>query len=183
MSANGIKSEYLSSLEDKFVTASRTVYEMTSAELDVSKFRLHVLEQLINAGRIDLITANRLKLCFQEALTNSLDHGNLELESGWKDEVDENGLDKYTKIRKSRLQDDKFSTRLIFIDAEFDGSRLSVMIKDQGKGFDITKKIKEAKDNQDNHGRGLFLMNRILDEVSYRKGGTEVLLVKNIKTT
>ena len=154
---------------------------MTSADLDVSSFQLHVLEQLSNAGRIDEKTARQIKLCIQEALTNSLDHGNLELESVWKEDIDEQGIDKYTKVRKERLADRQFANRLIFIDADFDGTQLAVMIKDQGKGFDISKKTKEAKDNQDNHGRGLFLLNEILDDISFSKGGTEVLLVKSLK--
>jgi anti-sigma regulatory factor (Ser/Thr protein kinase) len=166
--------------EDRFVTASKTVYEMSSADLDVANFQLHVLEQLTNAERIDKKTANQIKVCIQEALTNSLDHGNLELDSIWKEEIDEEGIDRYSKVRKERLADGRYASRLIFIDAEFDGSKLQVMIKDQGKGFDITKKIKEAKDNQDNHGRGLLLMKEILDKISFSKGGTEVLLVKTI---
>lgn len=175
------RSPQLSNLEDKFVTASKTVYEMASADLNVSNFQLHVLEQLTNAGRIDPKTSKQIKLCFQEALTNSLDHGNLELESVWKEEIDENGIDRYEKIRRERLANSQFGSRLIFIDAEFDGSKLAIVIKDQGKGFDINKKVKEASDNQDNHGRGLFLMKEILDNVTYAKGGTEVLLIKNIK--
>lgn len=180
MPSNSSKVSVSGHLEDKFLTASKAVYEMTSSDLDIASFKLHILDQLTNSGRIDDNTASRIKLCFQEALTNSLDHGNLELESKWKDQLDENGIDLYSKKRQERLADAKYSSRIIFVDAEFDGSKLQIVIKDQGKGFDTNKQIREAAKNMDNHGRGLFLMNKILDQVVYSKGGTEVLLVKKI---
>lgn len=156
-------------------------YEMTCKGVTENSFNLHVLEELINSGEIDQEIGCKIKLCFQEALTNSLDHGNLELESRWKEELDEDGIDRYAKERQRRLDDPEYANKLLFITSNFDGVELAIKIKDQGHGFDFTKERKELRDNKDNHGRGLYIMHEIMDQIVFSKGGTEVLMIKRIE--
>ena len=80
--------------------------------------------------------------------------------------------------RRERIKDPEYGARLIFITTEFDGSRLLIRIKDQGKGFDVAKQKKKSKAELECHGRGLPIMDKVLDELKYSHGGTEVTLVK-----
>lgn len=57
---------------------------------------------------------------------------------------------------------------------------ISIVITDPGQGFDISATVKSAEDatNLTEHGRGILLMRSLMDEVSYRRGGAELLLKK-----
>jgi serine/threonine-protein kinase RsbW len=57
---------------------------------------------------------------------------------------------------------------------------ISVVVEDQGQGFDPnTVPDPTAAENIDNdHGRGIWLMKCMMDEVSFERGGTEVRMRK-----
>jgi len=59
---------------------------------------------------------------------------------------------------------------------------VSVIVKDQGQGFDPNAVLPDptATENIDSElGRGLWLMKRMMDEVSFERGGTEVRMQKS----
>jgi serine/threonine-protein kinase RsbW len=57
---------------------------------------------------------------------------------------------------------------------------ISLVVKDQGQGFDPNAvPDPTAVDNLEGaHGRGLWLMKSVMDEVSFERGGTEVYMRK-----
>ncbi len=68
---------------------------------------------------------------------------------------------------------------------------LVIRVKDRGKGFavdDTIQKVNETNMMKEinyttlkESGRGLFIMQQVMDKVIYNKKGNDVLLVKNIK--
>jgi serine/threonine-protein kinase RsbW len=56
-----------------------------------------------------------------------------------------------------------------------------VVVRDQGPGFepDDVPDPRQEDRLMLHHGRGIFLMRRLLDQVEYRKSGTEVVLLKS----
>lgn len=63
---------------------------------------------------------------------------------------------------------------------EITPSAFRFVIRDPGEGFDTAGVIDEAEDgtNLTQHGRGIYLMRSLMDEVSYRHNGTELRLKK-----
>ncbi|HME32154.1 MAG TPA: ATP-binding protein [Terriglobales bacterium] len=63
---------------------------------------------------------------------------------------------------------------------EIDPSALLITVRDPGPGFDsgMATESTEAGTNVSQHGRGICLMRSLMDEVSYRHGGTELQLRK-----
>jgi serine/threonine-protein kinase RsbW len=61
------------------------------------------------------------------------------------------------------------------------GERVSIVIRDQGAGFDPGAVPDPTRpENLDaEHGRGILMMKTFMDEVYFAKGGTEVHMVKN----
>ena len=60
------------------------------------------------------------------------------------------------------------------------GNGISVVVKDQGQGFD-PRAVPDptAPENLGaEHGRGIWLMKSVMDEVSFERGGTEVRMRK-----
>ena len=61
---------------------------------------------------------------------------------------------------------------------------ITIVIRDSGEGFDTAAAADSTDDgtNLTQHGRGIHLMRNLMDEVSYRHGGSELHL-KKLRTT
>ena len=156
------------------------VFECRVCEFANHFLSLPILERLLGDGRIDLPTQQRLRLAFEEAFANSMEHGSLELDSEWKEQYDESGVDRYTKERKSRLEDPQFSNRLVKVETGYDGHKLVIKISDEGRGFMLSKMRETLLDSPVTtfHGRGLRIIASIMDEVDFDSSGTTITMVK-----
>jgi len=55
-----------------------------------------------------------------------------------------------------------------------------IIVRDPGEGFDpgTIPSCTVGENLYSNHGRGIFLINQLMDEVKFRKNGTEIHMVK-----
>lgn len=62
-----------------------------------------------------------------------------------------------------------------------EAGQVLIIVRDPGKGFDPGKiPSPVVGDNiYSSHGRGIFLINQLMDEVSFEKGGTEIVMRKH----
>ena len=62
------------------------------------------------------------------------------------------------------------------------GKGISLIVSDQGQGFDAPAVADSAATENlaAEHGRGIQLMKLVMDEVSFQRGGTEVLMSKRL---
>ena len=164
------------------VEASVTIESFSSREIAESSYHFPILAQLENAGLLNLNEKLRIQLALQEAIANSLEHGNLELASEWKEEVNSQGLDKFSEIKLARLSDSQYGERIITVVSDFDCSRLLIRITDQGQGFKFPEIISSQKKETTLavFGRGLAIINNAMDEVSYGLEGRQITLIKKI---
>jgi serine/threonine-protein kinase RsbW len=60
---------------------------------------------------------------------------------------------------------------------------VSIVIRDEGQGFDIDKvPDPTAPENiESSHGRGIYLMRTLMDEVRFERGGSVVYMRKSIR--
>ncbi len=95
---------------------------------------------------------NNLKLALVEALTNAMEHGN-----GW----DQN--------------------KLVKVEAKLRRESLEVTIEDQGSGFDFSHCQDPTSDENllSERGRGIFLMQAIMDQVEFTPPGNRVTMTKH----
>ena len=58
-----------------------------------------------------------------------------------------------------------------------------IVVSDPGDGFDPAKVADplHAENLYSDHGRGIFLINRLMDAVEYKRGGTEIHMRKFLK--
>ena len=61
-----------------------------------------------------------------------------------------------------------------------DGRGMLIVVRDPGGGFDPGRIPSPVSGDNlfFDHGRGIFLINRLMDEVEYRGGGTEIWMRK-----
>ena len=65
------------------------------------------------------------------------------------------------------------------------GKEISIIVTDQGKGFDFGKRAGDGltSDPLSEHGRGILLMKAYMDHVHFERGGSEVHMRKLLRTT
>lgn len=141
------------------------------------------VDELHKLGKFDAAAKQRITIALEEAITNSLEHGNLELDSVWKEEINRDGLDRYTSIKKDRLSDPKYSKRKIEVVIIEDDEKICFTIRDEGRGFDLQAVLAAKIGTRTDgvvacSGRGIAIMTDSMDEVTYAQDGREVTLVK-----
>ncbi len=65
------------------------------------------------------------------------------------------------------------------------GNEISIVVTDQGKGFDFGKIVGNGitSDPESEHGRGIQLMKAYMDYVHFERGGSEVHMRRRLRTT
>jgi len=124
-------------------------------EIESTPNNLITVEEFVNYFSVELgldqEKISGLLLAITEATTNAIIHGN-----------------QNNKLKMVRIY--------VFVD----GSNLTIMIKDQGKGFDpsIVPDPTDAENLLKDSGRGLYLMRVYMDGLTYNQTpeGTETIL-------
>ena len=149
-----------------------------SDELEISSLVRHLTDRLVPMGFASANNVGVIARAFHEALINSLDHGNLELESSMKADLftDE---DPYLKVRAARLADPDYAGRIIEVRLALDTERFEVEISDEGKGFDASRltPLPGDSDMAPHFGRGLPLILLVMDEVHFNEKGNQIRMV------
>lgn len=118
----------------------------------------------------------RVGVALEEALANALYHGNLEISSTLKDQDDR----AFYALAKQRRELLPYRDRRIYVDARRGEEQVTVVIRDEGPGFDPST-LPDPTDPENlerAHGRGLLLIRTFMDQVSHNSRGNEITLTK-----
>ncbi len=119
----------------------------------------------------------RIGMAINEAVTNAIIHGNLEVDSGLKDEDEE----LFYHLTAERQFQSPYAERRVRLDAEFTDDRIIVAVTDQGPGFDPNAIDDPCR--QENierlSGRGLLLIRSFMDSVEHNSCGNCISMIKN----
>ena len=124
--------------------------------------------------KADLI---RISVALEEALTNALFHGNLEVSSDLREESDR----AFYELVLQRRHEEPFRDRKVHVTVSLSEGTAKFVIRDEGPGFDpdLLPDPTDSSNLDKLSGRGVMLMMTFLDDVSYNEVGNEVTLVKN----
>jgi CheY-like chemotaxis protein/anti-sigma regulatory factor (Ser/Thr protein kinase) len=118
----------------------------------------------------------RIGIALEEALSNALYHGNLEVDSRLREEGDA----AFYQAVEQRRGLPPYARRRIYVDASFSRREAVFAVRDEGPGFDPAA-LPDPTDpeNLDKaSGRGILLMRTFMDEVHYDETGSAVRMVK-----
>jgi CheY-like chemotaxis protein/anti-sigma regulatory factor (Ser/Thr protein kinase) len=136
----------------------------------------HLQDSVTQMGVCDEADRLRMAIALEEALTNAVFHGNLELSS----ELRDNNPDAYAAQVSERRKSTPFAQRRVHVDARLTRDRAMFVIRDEGPGFDPTK-LPDPLDPEcfdKAGGRGILLMRTFMSEVRFNSTGNEVTLIK-----
>jgi CheY-like chemotaxis protein/anti-sigma regulatory factor (Ser/Thr protein kinase) len=122
----------------------------------------------------------RIGIALEEALLNSVYHGNLEVSSDLRDE----GTLAYKELARARMNEEPYRDRTIEVHVKLTPELARFEIRDEGPGFDPAS-IPNPTDPEyleRPSGRGMLLMRSFMDELTYNEAGNHVTLVKNVSS-
>jgi CheY-like chemotaxis protein/anti-sigma regulatory factor (Ser/Thr protein kinase) len=128
------------------------------------------------SGAFDDQQLTRVGIALDEALTNAMIHGNLEIASELKAQAD----DQYEQTIRARQETPEYRDRRIHVRCRFTPQEVRFVIADEGPGFDVTA-VPDPTDPQNllkPSGRGLFLIRSFMDEVCHNSLGNAITMVK-----
>lgn len=132
-------------------------------------------------GKLPNAERTRLGIALEEALSNSMIHGNLEVSS----ELRQDCSDAWERQIEQRLKQQPYRDRRIEIQIRIFGDQLICQICDQGPGFDVAA-VPDPTDPEllmRPSGRGMLLIRSFMDKVSYNARGNKITLHKNLSTS
>jgi len=125
-------------------------------------------------------------LAIEEALINAMLHGNLELnENDVREARKAMHEGRITPEVSEQCQTEPFCNRSVHVDIEFKANAITMLIRDEGKGFDSSVGMDSADSVSQlsgEGGRGLTLIREFMDEVRFNNNGNEIKLQLKLKT-
>lgn len=121
-----------------------------------------------------------IDLSLVEMLTNSVEHGNLEISGDEKASLIEKSPDEYIHELESRSKQNPYSERMVKVETSIDHEKVIFIITDEGPGFDYSK-IKRKINKSDLlkiNGRGIVMTLAAMDELIYEGKGNKVTMIK-----
>jgi CheY-like chemotaxis protein/anti-sigma regulatory factor (Ser/Thr protein kinase) len=118
----------------------------------------------------------RVTMALGEALINAIQHGNLEVSSGLRDD-DEHV---YHRLLEERRQMKPFCDRRVFVTARETPTEVVYIIRDEGPGFDpaVLPDPTAPVNLERASGRGLLLIRTFMDQVDHNALGNQITMVK-----
>ena len=133
------------------------------------------LQKLTSAmGLVDQTRQTHLGVALEEALSNAIIHGNLEVSS----ELREQDNDAYGDMIRLRAADAAYGRRRVTVAARLTAKEASFTITDEGPGFDVDS-LPDPTDPENllrPSGRGVMLMTAFMDNVQFNDRGNSVEL-------
>jgi DNA-binding response OmpR family regulator len=162
----------------KYLIQEARHFAIPTGELYVSDFATYLAEPLEHIALVDAACTKSVTMAMYETLTNAVEHGNLELDSALKFR-DKGGMTEFKRIKAERLHDPAFALRKVSIQSAITATMAQVTITDEGPGFDYNALIDPTSPDciDKPHGRGIFLIKQIFDEVRFNHSGNSITLV------
>jgi CheY-like chemotaxis protein/anti-sigma regulatory factor (Ser/Thr protein kinase) len=136
----------------------------------------HLEEELDRFHLCDASERIRVGTALSEALTNAVDHGNLELDSALRETSDH----EYFELGRRRATEPPYRDRRVYVTTRLTPSEVTFIIRDEGPGFDH-EDLPDPTDPENLaklSGRGLLLIRTFMDDVRFNDLGNEITMVK-----
>ena len=142
----------------------------------VSAVTAYLLDLAEAQGIIRSEARTRIGVSLEEALSNAVIHGNLEVSSKLR-ERDDNS---YNELIEERRKLAPYADRKVYVTVDVTRHEVTYTIRDEGPGFDVTQ-MPDPDDIESilkPHGRGLLLIRSFMDDVYHNPTGNQISLVK-----
>lgn len=158
------------------LTRQSMEFELENDLKQIAPLQKMIVESCHQMGVVTERDRVRVAVAIEEAVSNAMIHGNLEVSSKLREELDNS----YEELIRQRQQDKLYSSRRVHLKCELTRELARVTIEDSGPGFEVSE-IPDAREVDRislPSGRGILLMRSFMDAVNYNETGNRVTLVK-----
>ncbi len=140
----------------------------------------HIQEDLAELELCDSIGFLQVGVALQEALTNAMFHGNLEVSSDLRQQDER----LYDDLVKARSEIEPYASRQLRVKVQIDRNAACFVVSDEGPGFDVSlfNRPVDPLDLNRIGGRGLLLIRTFMDQVSFNERGNQITMIKRRKS-
>src|ERR1700722_10950384 len=157
------------------VRGEQTLFEIPSLLDWIAPTVEFLKNKVLLTGACESSRVTKVMLALHEAMTNSVVHGNLELDSALKERED----DAFARALAERSANPRYAQRTVTIEVSYDGQRCQWAFTDQGKGFDFERLMKRTAPDETEmwlaSGRGILMMKAFMDDVRFEQQGRRVV--------
>jgi DNA-binding response OmpR family regulator len=161
----------------RYLLYEKGSYKIPIDESITNAISYHLTGNLVPAGLCNSTTAENISFALQEAISNAMYHGCLEIPSSIRDERGIKGFNEEITTRKS---DGRYAGRSVTISYELNRDFVEYIVEDDGPGFDYST-LPDPRDPENffkNSGRGLLIIRIHMDEVGWNEKGNRLRLRK-----
>ncbi len=143
----------------------------------IAGFMKLVQELLSGVGLWDETGLVQVSIALQEAVSNAVFHGNLEVSSTHRQTDDRI----FSELALQRRQIEPYRARRVRIHVQLDRDAARFSVSDDGPGFDVSLLHRPVDPEDLNRigGRGLLLIRTFMDEVTFNSHGNQIIMIKN----
>lgn len=154
-----------------FVTTERKELELHNDAALIRAASLYLTDLIANTR--GNVKKGSMELALEEAVTNAIVHGNLEVDSSLK----ETDFEMFEREVKERREREPYKSRTVKITYDYDKSRAVFRIEDMGRGFNWREFLRKDTDPALlPHGRGIIIIRAFASSVEYNEAGNAVTL-------
>lgn len=160
----------------EFLQRTDAVFELGYEPNGPTALAAYLQEELERLNFCDEPSLFQISTALTEALTNAIDHGNLELDSVLR----ESGDGAYRRAGVERSQQSPYRDRRVRVSVALTPDDVTFVVRDEGAGFDPSE-LPDPRDPANllkASGRGIMLIRTFMDEVTFNDVGNEITMVK-----
>lgn len=152
-------------------------FSIRSGHLNIDNVKKTLEELLRKYTKMNYLGILNVLCAFQETVQNALEHGNLELQSEWKEEyISDQECTVFEKKKKERLIDPPFANRQVNICMHIQPLYVEFSVTDEGSGIDTS--VLDSEYDGAIHGLGLKMVHSLMDKVTLNPHENRVTLRK-----
>ena len=152
-------------------------FQFRADELDIPSMVGHMTDRLVPLGLARTTNVDVIGMAFHEALVNALEHGCLEMDSSLKGDLFAE-QDVFAATMQERLADPVYADRQVEVEIFITPQRFEATVTDGGPGFDTATVSRFSEAGLGKQcGRGLAMIQLVMDEVSHNAKGNQIRLV------
>ena len=160
----------------EFVTMEKKELTLRNDRRFVRPTALYLTDLIV--GTRGSLKKGAVELVLEEAITNAIVHGNLEISSKLKEE----DFDLFEKAVGERMEQPPFNERSVKISYSYDRQSAMFRIEDEGSGFDWSHFLKKEVDQELlPHGRGIIIIRTFASTVVYNERGNVLTLTFDLQ--
>ena len=169
----------------EYSTSNRYQFNLENDQSLIFSMIDFVRFEMEKLGLGDRSDQRHVAVAIEEALLNAMFHGNLELDGTSVQDARRAFHDgEIADAVKERLANETFASRRVKVGIDISRSRIEMIVRDGGQGFDTVTMLEHASEPSQLSGaggRGLTLIRKFMDQLQFNESGNEIRMSLRLK--